>query len=67
MKNLHRLLLALFLVGQTYAQEKMNYSFSLDQAVDYATKNNYTAINSSRDIEIAQKRNGKQRLSDYLR
>ncbi|MFK7032422.1 TolC family protein [Flavobacterium oreochromis] len=34
----------------------MNYSFSLNQAVDYATKNNYTAINANRDIEVAQKK-----------
>ncbi|AEW86735.1 outer membrane efflux protein precursor [Flavobacterium columnare ATCC 49512] len=56
MKNWHRLLLTVFFLGQGYAQEKMNYSFSLNQAVDYATKNNYTAINATRDIEMAQKK-----------
>ncbi|MFK6999631.1 TolC family protein [Flavobacterium oreochromis] len=56
MRNWHRLLLTIFFLGQNYAQEKMNYSFSLNQAVDYATKNNYTAINANRDIEVAQKK-----------
>ena len=40
------------------AQEKtkQSYSFSLQQAIDHAIKNNYQAINSGRDIEIAEKR-----------
>ncbi|OWP83799.1 transporter [Flavobacterium davisii] len=56
MKNWHKLLLTVFFLGQTFAQEKMNYSFSLNQAVDHATKNNYSTINAARDIEIAQKK-----------
>lgn len=40
------------------AQEKtsQSYSFSLQQAIDHAIKNNYQAINSGRDIEIAEKK-----------
>lgn len=39
------------------AQEtKQNFSFSLEQAIDYAQKYNRTAINSGRDIESANQR-----------
>lgn len=34
------------------AQESM--SLSLEQAIDYALKNSYTAINASRDIDAAK-------------
>ena len=37
-----------------FAQEK-NYNFSLDEAIAFALENNYTAINSSRDVEAAEK------------
>ncbi|GGD33975.1 transporter [Flavobacterium orientale] len=39
------------------AQEtKKSYSFSLQQAIDYALQYNYSAINSGRDIEAAKKK-----------
>jgi outer membrane protein TolC len=33
-----------------------NYNFSLDQAINHALKNNYKAINSTRDIEISKQK-----------
>ncbi len=36
--------------------DKKSYSFSLDQAITHALKNNRTAINAGRDIEIAKKK-----------
>ncbi len=35
---------------------KQNYSFSLEQAINHALINNYTAINAGRDIEAAKKK-----------
>lgn len=37
-------------------QLKQSYSFSLEQAINHALNNNYTAINSGRDIESAKKK-----------
>ncbi len=52
------LITLLLFVGLLNAQEKtrQSYSFSLQQAIDHAIKNNYQAINSGRDIEIAEKK-----------
>jgi outer membrane protein len=52
------LITLLLVVGLLNAQEKtrQSYSFSLQQAIDHAIKNNYQAINSGRDIEIAEKK-----------
>ena len=52
------LITLLLFVGLLNAQEKIrqSYSFSLQQAIDHAIKNNYQAINSGRDIEIAEKK-----------
>lgn len=36
--------------------KKQSYSFSLEQAINHALTNNYTAINASRDIESAQQK-----------
>jgi outer membrane protein TolC len=47
------LLLANFINAQ---DKKESYSFSLQQAIDHALQNNYSAINSGRDIEAAQKK-----------
>ncbi|WP_411377467.1 hypothetical protein ACLHWS_12035 [Flavobacterium psychrophilum] len=60
MKN--KLILTLFLFASILqAQEKkQSYSFTLQQAIAHATQNNYSAINASRDIEVAKKKNGKQ-------
>jgi outer membrane protein len=37
-------------------QTKQSYSFSLEQAINHALINNYTAINAGRDIEAAKKK-----------
>lgn len=53
-------ILLIFLTFATIAtaQENMNksYSFSLQQAIDHALQNNYSAINSGKDIEAAKKK-----------
>ncbi|HFG0470640.1 TolC family protein [Flavobacterium psychrophilum] len=56
MKN--KLILTLFLFASILqAQEKkQSYSFTLQQAIAYATQNNYSAINASRDIEVAKEK-----------
>ena len=36
--------------------KKETYSFTLDQAIEHALKNNYKAINASKDIESAQQK-----------
>ncbi len=46
--------LAIILSGPLTAQEE-NQSFSLEEAIIYALQNNYTAINSNREILDAQK------------
>jgi outer membrane protein TolC len=56
MKNKLILTLLLF-VSIIYAQEqKQSYSFSLQQAIEHALKNNYSIINADRDIEAAKKK-----------
>ncbi|RDY60025.1 TolC family protein [Flagellimonas nanhaiensis] len=37
------------------AQETNSYSFSLDEAIDYALEHNYSALNATRDMTDAQK------------
>jgi outer membrane protein len=57
MKN--KLIIALLLLaGFVYAQENetKSYSFSLQQAIEHATKNNYSIQNANRDIEAAKKK-----------
>lgn len=41
-----------------FAQEDSpkNYSFSLDEAINFAIENNYTSINASRDIDAAKQK-----------
>ncbi|MGZ8508691.1 MAG: TolC family protein, partial [Bacteroidia bacterium] len=52
------LLLTLLLTGFIYAQETpaQQYSFSLDQAIAHALEHNYSVINASRDIQIAEQK-----------
>ncbi len=52
MKKILLLLIALTLSIASNAQEKIQ--LSLEQAIDYALKNSYAAINSSRDIDAAK-------------
>ncbi len=56
MKN--KLILTLFLFASILqAQEKKeSYSFTLQQAIEHATQNNYSAVNANRDIEAAKHR-----------
>ncbi len=53
MKKIYSLLLLLLLSVTIKAQE--TYSFSLDQAIQYALENNYTVRNAALDIEAAEK------------
>ena len=56
MKN--KLILTLFLFASILqAQDKKeSYSFTLQQAIEHATQNNYSAINANRDIEAAKQK-----------
>ena len=57
MKN--KLLLTLFLLTSfIFAQEsdKKSFSFSLEQAIEHATKNNYSIQNANRDVDAAKKK-----------
>lgn len=53
-----KLILTFFLfVGILQAQEqKQNYSFSLEQAIEHAIQNNYSAIRASKDIDAAKQK-----------
>ena len=53
-----RTLILLLIAINVWAQQKPkeSYRFSLDQAIAHALEHNYTAINSQRDIDKAQKR-----------
>jgi outer membrane protein len=56
MKNKLILTFLLF-VGILQAQEqKLNYSFSLQQAIEHAIQNNYSAIRASKDIDAAKQK-----------
>ncbi|MDI1317942.1 TolC family protein [Flavobacterium sp.] len=51
------LMTLLLLVGLIQAQEKQeSYSFSLQQAIDYALQHNYTVINANGDIAAAKQK-----------
>ena len=47
-------ILVVLLMASGYSQEQPN-SFSLDEAIDFALENNYSAINAKRDILDAKK------------
>ena len=53
-----KLTLLCFIITSTlFAQEaKKSYSFSLEQAIEHAVKNNYSMINANRDVEAAKKK-----------
>ncbi|MBF6641705.1 TolC family protein [Flavobacterium sp. J49] len=56
MKN-NLILTLLLMVSSLHAQEqKESYSFSLQQAIEHAVKNNYSAINANRDIDAAKQK-----------
>jgi outer membrane protein TolC len=54
MRNSFLALLMLFTTIWSYAQEQ-TYSFTLEEAINYALENNYGAINADRDLLDAQK------------
>jgi outer membrane protein TolC len=54
MKNLIAIVITVLLALPMSGQEK--FSFSLDEAIDYALNNSYAAINASRDLEAAKKK-----------
>ena len=57
MKQLFILLICVFsLKANAQKTAKQNFSFSLQQAIDHALKNNYKSINASRDIEISKEK-----------
>jgi outer membrane protein len=53
-----KLTLLCFIIASTlFAQEaKKSYSFSLEQSIEHAVKNNYSMINANRDVEAAKKK-----------
>ena len=53
-----KLTLLCFIITSTlFAQEaKKSYSFSLEQAIEHAVKNNYSMINANRDVEDKKKK-----------
>ena len=52
MRKLIILFIAIFVVSISRGQE--NYSFTLQEAIDFALENNITAINAAKDIEAAK-------------
>lgn len=45
----------IFVSTLTFSQEQKSYSFSLEEAINFAIDSNYTAINSRRDVVAALK------------
>ncbi len=61
MKKLTFILTFFIVFGKIFAQEtntkvNQNFSFSLQQAIEHGLKNNATAINATRDIEISKQK-----------
>jgi outer membrane protein TolC len=56
MKKIVLLTLTLFALSINAQDTKKSYSFSLQEAINHALENNYSAINSSRDIESAKEK-----------
>lgn len=54
MQSLKYILIAILVSSWSFGQEQ-TYSFSLQEAIDFALKNNYSAINADRDVLDAQK------------
>ena len=54
MKNKLIVTLILFASILQAQDKKESYSFTLQQAIEHATQNNYSAINANRDIEAAK-------------
>jgi outer membrane protein TolC len=56
MKNIFIITLSCFALCATAQDSKKSYSFSLQQAIEYAIEYNYSSINSGRDIEAAKEK-----------
>jgi outer membrane protein len=56
MKNIFILTLTLLALSINAQDSNKSYSFTLQQAIDHALENNYSAINSGRDIEAAKEK-----------
>jgi outer membrane protein len=56
MKKQFLLTFTLFALSVNAQDTKKSYSFTLQQAIDYALEYNYSAINSGRDIESAKEK-----------
>ena len=57
MKKLSLLIILIFTIAASaQTNDKKKYSFSIQQAIDFALKNNYKAINSGRDIETSKQK-----------
>ena len=57
MKKLSLLIILIFTIAvSAQTNDKKKYSFSIQQAIDFALKNNYKAINSGRDIETSKQK-----------
>ena len=56
MKNIFILTLTLLALSVNAQDSNKSYSFTLQQAIDHALENNYSAINSGRDIEAAKEK-----------
>lgn len=56
MKNLFIITLSLFVLSVNAQDTKKSYSFSLQEAINHTLENNYSAINSGRDIEAAKEK-----------
>ena len=62
MKKTHVIALLAFTIGLNAQQKstKQSYSYSLNEAIEYALTHNYSAINAARDIDAAKEKNGKR-------
>jgi outer membrane protein len=57
MKRIIILLICVFsLTANAQNPAKQSFSFSLQQAIDHAVKNNYKSVNANRDIEISKQK-----------
>jgi outer membrane protein len=56
MRNIFILTLTLLALSVNAQDTNKSYAFTLQQAIDHALENNYSAINSGRDIEAAKEK-----------
>ncbi|NDP26554.1 MAG: TolC family protein [Flavobacterium sp.] len=56
MKKLFLIPLFVFAVSANAQDTKKSFSFSLEQAINHALTNNYSAINAGRDIEVSKEK-----------